>query len=333
MPIDLFTEFLIGWAAAKMLDLGIKRFQDQLSEQLSSLEHSPRAHGWKLALTQDQISLLRTLKHTPHSKLKAFITRINPTRKNSIVLMGPSGVGKTCVALRLAGRVPDRVTATKDKVEKDRFVADLRAINVFSPPGSYAHGDYLGKIAELMTSKNPPSVVGMVVCSGFHATADPDYLGTMSSGNFGRPGRTGKRLTTLREFRSACLREEIDYINAVFEKIKGKMQTAIPWVITIVNKKDLWWKYKLALNRYNSELSSYGKALKRLRGPSGWGAPDGSTTQHAVFPAYLVDDGFGPAPSIQGTSFRQAHMEADALILRAVVFNKYTRSVKHNARL
>ena len=59
--------------------------------------------------------------------------------------MGPSGVGKTCVALRLAARVPDRVTATKGETEIERFTTALKAINVYSPPGTYKHGDYLGK--------------------------------------------------------------------------------------------------------------------------------------------------------------------------------------------
>jgi hypothetical protein len=308
-----------------MLDQGIKSFLRNLNDQLASLETSPNFHGWDPGLTADQTHLLRTLRNTTKSKLKGFVARLLTARKHPIILMGPSGVGKTCVALRLAGKTPDRVTATKDKTEKERFVADLKAINVYSPPGTRKHGDYLDTITPLMTAKNAPGVVCMVVCAGFHSTADPDYLGTMSKANFDRPGRTGRRLATLQEFRAACLKEEVVYLNDVFDRIQGKMKTSIPWVITIVNMRDLWWKYKSALVRYTKDSSTYGRALAKLRGPAGWGAPDASTTEHTVFPAYLVDDGFGPAPSTQGTALRQAHMEADALILRALVFNKYSR--------
>ena len=310
-----------------MLNIGVVAFKKEMDDYLNSLENSPKSHGWGEALTPNQVSLLQTLRNCSPSLLKTFVSKMKPDRKNPIVLIGPSGVGKTCVALRLAGKRPDRVSATKDKTDRTQFIADMEAINVYSPPGTYKHGNYLDTVVKLMTSKTPPSVVCMVVCSGFHATADGPYLGTLDKPNFNRPDKKKGVLKNLKEFRDFCLNEEIEYLNDLFERIKGKMKSSIPWVITIVNKKDLWWKYKNALNRYTSDNSVYSKTLAKLRGPEGWGAPDRSVTQHIVFPSYLVDDGFGPSPSIPGTSLRQANMEADTLILRGLVFNKYTRGI------
>lgn len=327
MPADPFTAFLASWAASKMLDLGIDVFSRAAGDQLlRSLGDSPQSHQWPDELTSDQINLLRTVRNTKPSRIKSFVARLRTAKDRSIVLVAPSGVGKTCVAMRLAGQTPERVVATRNTPEVTRFVAALRAINVYAPPGHYLHGDYLDTISGLMTSHKPPSVIVMVTCGGYHATADPQYEGTIQEPNFDRPGRTGKRVAELKAFLDENLKEEVGYIRDLCARLKGKMRESIPWVITVVNKKDLWWKARVkTMNRYTSETSHYGVELLNLRGPRCIGAPDASTAQHVVFPAYIIDDGFGPSPSITSTCFRQAHMEADAMVLRSLVFNKYAR--------
>lgn len=329
MPTDPFLLFFASWAAGKMLDQGLDVFSENVGEDLlNSLQSSPRSHDWNAELSPDQVSFLNTVRKTTPSRLKTFISKFRSRRKNAIVLLGPSGVGKTCVGIRLAGKIPDMVKATKTTPEIESFVPDLRAIDVYSPPGHSRHGDYLDTVTKLMTSRNPPKVILMIVCGGFHATATKDYTGKLDSPKYTRPGQKSPRPTNLQEFLSSCLKEEEDYLDDVYARISGNVRETIPWIITVVNKKDLWWRSKAkTMDRYVKETSDYGRKMLQLRGPSGLGAPDGTTIPHLVFPAYLADDGFGPSPSMSRTALRQAHMEADSMVLRALVFNKYTRAI------
>jgi hypothetical protein len=326
MPLEPFLTFLGSWAARKVLDGSYSFFMEQIDTYTNSLIKSPIAEGWHTPLTPDQVSLVKTIQQTTPSRIRSFVATMRKARPRPIILLGPSGVGKTCVALRLAGKTPDRVVATRDTPETEKFVAGLKAIKVLSPPGYRLHGDYLDTVSELITSENPPSVVCIVVCGGFHATAKKEHEGTLDKPNFRRPGATVVP-ANIKEFRRMCYREEELYLQDVYEMVAGKLKESIPWVITIANKRDLWWHYAEVLKRYESSTSGYGRALNRLRGPECFGAPDKSTSSHILFPAYISDDGFGPDPSFESTALRQAHMEADAMILRALVFNKYARGV------
>jgi hypothetical protein len=324
MPIDPFLSFLGSWAARKVLDRGFSVFVEQIDTYAGSLLKSPLSEGWESTLTPDQESLIETIRQTTPSRIRKFVSMLRKDRPRPVILLGPSGVGKTCVALRLAGKTPDRVAATRDAPEIEKFVAGLKAIKVVSPPGYRLHGDYLDTVKKLITSKQPPSVVCLVVCGGFHATATKEHEGTLEKPNFSRPGLR-KAALNIKEFRKICYREEELYLDDVFKMVAGKLQESIPWAITIANKRDLWWHDHSVLTRYDSRTSGYGRALHRILGPKCFGAPDNSTSSHILFPAYLSDDGFGPDPSFQSTALRQAHMEADAMILRALVFNKYAR--------
>jgi hypothetical protein len=327
VAVDPFTSFLVSWAAGKVLDKSFGTFVADIDTYVGSLIKSPLSEGWDEDLTADQISLVQTLRQTTPSRLGRFIAKFRNSRPRPIVLLGPSGVGKTCVALRLAGKTPERVMATKDAPETEKFVAGLKAINVISPPGYRLHGDYLDTVSRLMRSNQPPSVICVIVCGGFHATALPGFEGTLEKPNFSRPDQRGAIPATIEGFRKVCFREEELYLGDVFDTVAGHLRESIPWVVTVVNKRDLWWHYPDVMKRYESQRSGYGKALTKLRGPECFGAPDGSTSSHILFPAYLSDDGFGPDPSFQSTALRQAHMEADAMVLRAIVFNKYARGL------
>jgi len=240
--------------------------------------------------------------------------------------LGPSGVGKSSVAMRLAGKNPEHVKASRGRGEVEKFIADLKKLNIISPPGHYIHGEYLSDFEKSVTSNSPPPLIIFVAAAGYHATAEDAYIGRLDRANYNRPGLRGGKPRKINTFVDLCLKEEEAYLEDIIEKISGKMKKSIPWVITIANKKDLWWdERESVIKRYSSIESEYGKRLYQVRGNEGFGGPDQSTSNHIVFPAYLSDNGFSPNPAFKRTSLTQAHMEADSMILRALVFHKYLR--------
>jgi hypothetical protein len=323
--METFFVFLSQWLAGNILNSGARTIGRVLQEKILYLQRHPGNNGWNQPLTPEQEKLLEALKATKPIVWKRWFARMRTSAQRPIVVLGPSGVGKTIVGFHLAGIKPRRAVQMSDQIELQSLVAQLKAVDIHIAPGSLIHGEGPGRVFQKIVSDNPPKLVIIVIAGGYHATARATYIGDCNTPNYARPGSGRKALaSSIEEFTKECReKEEIAFLEDLLDATKGLVRGRIPWVITVVNKRDLWQARGDSdeiLKRYVDEESPYGSRLFEIRRE--WGL--GQLAAHDCFPAYLDDNGFTPDPKVTKRALTQADILADAMVLRALVFLRYT---------
>lgn len=331
---ELFLGFIFDWLGVKILDAGLSSAWKGLEQQLDSLIDQPTANGWDEEWTDEQRRFIHALKITHPSAWNRGIAQLKKAHSRPIIIIGPSGVGKTVVGLQLAGIEP-RDVETSREMEIKKLVGALREIKVYIAPGSFIHNEGAVKVLQKLTNQNAPKVVINVVAGGFHATASKGFIGDLTTPNFMRPGNDENVASNTNGFLAYCRdTEEVEYLDSVYQSCKGKIQTRIPWIISVVNKKDLWQALpdpKSIANRYakknvkqmqkRQKSPNFGNMMHKLREEFSNGD---TLTGYDSLPVYLDNNGFYPDPKVRKLALPKSEMLADAMILRATVYLRYT---------
>ena len=329
---EVFLAYIFTWLGGKILDAGLARTGKALEGQLDSLADSPDVHGWNDVWTEEQRKFIQALKQTHPSAWRRRIAYLKKSHSRPIIIIGPSGVGKTVVGLQLAGIEPKNVE-TSHKMEVKNLVASLREIKVYIAPGSFIHNEGAVKVLKKLTNKNAPKVVINVVAGGYHATASKGYYGDLDTPNLTRPGLDYNVASSTNGFLAYCRNvEEIAYLDSVYQHCKGKIQTRIPWIINVINKKDLWQAspaHLSIMNRYaehkvkpqGAKNPNFGNRMYKLRKEF---ANGDVLPGYESLSVYLDNNGFYPDPTVKKLALPKSEILADTMIMRATVYLRYT---------
>lgn len=231
--------------------------------------------------------------------------------------------GKSFIGARLAGKEPNPSQAMSSELEHDSFIAGLRRSYIVIAPGSFLHGTSgLADLYELMKSRTPPKVICIVVADGFHATSSKLTTGYIRPGSGGNPVAQD-----LNGFREYCRTEEISYLGNLLEQFsQSNLRARIPALITIANKRDLWsaanQDERIPL-RYQEPASEYGQIIERMRTYFGFDNP----STHDIISMYTFGGGFQPNPNINARALTLGRAEADAMVLKSLIYYRYMECV------
>ena len=318
----MILEFLGMWLAETLLTEGVKLTAANIQQYVEEFRKDPKRFGWDNALTERDERILEALKNTTPSAWKKIFLRGPLLAKKSIAIWGPSGTGKSIVASRLAGSLPTYAPASSTRMEQEKIVAGWRGLNILVAPGSHEQ-DEEGAIAKLkaaMISTNPPQIFCFVVAGGYHATAAQSVYNT-----FRRPGSGGRDVAkNVEGFRKVCLAEEISMLEEIRDHCAGRMKARIPVFLTVINKRDLWSAADQAgtiLSRYQGGRGRYRRTVSEICNLWALGK---APAEHDVFPSYTFAGGFHPDNQIKTRALTAADSEADAMMLRALIYYHYT---------
>ena len=175
--------------------------------------------------------------------------------KSVVLLCGTSGVGKSQFILSLqdAMATPIATTARTRGWRRVKVTKDKRKLELLDTPGQVGEGPIRRK-AHLEALKAKCFGIVNVVANGYHEGTATESKALVLAGTEYQ-ART-EFLASNRELEIENLSEwSIDLLDA-------------KWLITLVNKADLWWhpdNYETVLNHYGGD-GDYGKELKSWRG-------------------------------------------------------------------
>ena len=175
--------------------------------------------------------------------------------KSVVLLCGTSGVGKSQFILSLHDAVAPPIPATERTRgwRRVKVTKDKRKLELLDTPGQVGEGPIRRK-AHLEALKAKRFGIVNVVANGYHeGTAAESKAIVQANGDYqARP----EFLASNRELEIENISEwSIDLLDA-------------KWLITLVNKADLWWHpdtYETVLNHYSGD-GLYGKELKSWQG-------------------------------------------------------------------
>ncbi len=316
--MEAFLTFLASYVAGKALDLVGRVSQASLDDALSALEADPLQANWTSPeLSVEQKRLLLAVRNIQNPRWWGWMAKMALVPKRSMALIGPSGTGKSRIALRLANRDPNLQLGQSRDIEDDRLLFHSRYCPILVAPGSTSHGvEGLAEIKRQFESDEPPKVVCVVVSDGFHAT-ESDIL----AGTFARPDSMDDPVpSNLDEFLEYCRGEEIKSL--LWYLRSCEVRHRIPSIITLVNKRDLWGLTHESMipNRYTDLQSEYCKLISNLAENWGFGQP----STHEQFPFYCHGGGFLPKEDLAALALTPRTAMADTLIFQALLFYRYT---------
>jgi hypothetical protein len=327
--LDSLRSYLIKRAAQPMLDYTLAVIDDELRKIVGD---SPPPDWAGAKLTEEQrefVEMLPALQGEASivSHIRSWL-RHAPTR--GIILLGPSGGGKSQLELRLRGKSPkeDILYTTNERAR--RLVLQGRRVPLVDTPGDHRHAlTGFADVLDTLISAEPPSVAVIVVAGGHLATSMPELRAT-----FIRPSSRRQPVAmNTDEFLIRCREEEVTYLRDLTDycrahaKAKGidpMPQQRLRAVITVANKRDLWGAKPdleaATLAYYRDPSSAYGVALQEFRDVFG------ASEQHShdMLPVFTHGGGFHPDPTVAAQALTPFHSAIDALLLRTLVSYRYT---------
>ncbi|PRP95651.1 hypothetical protein ENSA5_37840 [Enhygromyxa salina] len=327
--LDSLRTFLIKRAARPMLDYTLTILDEEL-RKLDDVSPPPEWQGGRLTPEQRQFVAMLPALQGDVSTTSHVRSWLRQAPKRGIILLGPSGVGKSQIDLRLRGKAPREDILYTAEDEARRLVLQGRRVPLLDTPGEPRHAmSGYANVLDVMVGSEPPAIAVIVVAGGYLATSMPELRAT-----FIRPNSRAKPVAhTTDEFVSKCREEEATYLRELVDHCRAHAQTKgiepVPQqrlrsVITVVNKRDLWGatssEQAATLARYRDPDSAFGVALQEFR--DAFGAPDQHS--HDVLPLFTHANGFHPDPTIAAQALTPFHSALDALILRTLVSYRYT---------
>ena len=168
--------------------------------------------------------------------------------KQRIALFGPGGVGKTTTAKFLAGSFDpltfsasyDESLTTEDFSLKGDIVCSL-----IVPPGQERRRDRTwGDIYEILAEGKINGIINLVAF-GYHSFWGFSYKET----------KYYQENMTKEDFVEAYLKarqaKEMDILRELMPRLSDAKKA--PWMITLVNKQDLWWAERQAVRKHYME--------------------------------------------------------------------------------
>ncbi len=328
-----FLTLLVNFAAKKLFNLAGDKTKRRLIEEIQKAANNPQSFGLE-SLNESQEGLIKDLITTQYSLWQQPLSLVpRPLLNESpIVIIGPSGVGKSMIADRLMGKEPNpsQLSSVRPELRRIKVASWPPGVKLIVAPGDWeedSHG--IKKVISIIASNKPPKIICLVTCYGYHATEGFLYRGT-----YNRPSQDDdNNAETQEEFIEKCLQEEIIYLKRFMKQMRKYLENQriteirkrIPKVLLIINKKDLWQsnhKESDVIQRYTNPDSEFGRVISNFRRMVGLDYE----ASYQVFPNYTFWGGFHPDPSVKASAFTREQAEASALVLRALIYNMYRRT-------
>jgi hypothetical protein len=180
-------------------------------------------------------------------------------------IFGVGGVGKSTLGKFLASRPGVQLlpSAYSESADVELFDLPVEAAEVGAyraAPGQPVRRQAHWPDLQALLVKGETRVVVNVVAFGYHSFGLIGYRDSQ----YYRPGM--KEADFVREYTASKRREELDALRELVPQLKiadGRLR-----MMTLVTKQDLWWKRRVAVDRYYRE-KEYGTLIEEVRAARG----------------------------------------------------------------
>lgn len=192
-------------------------------------------------------------------KINSFLTKIIKyikSGKTNIIIFGAGGTGKTTLSKTLTNQdIVDHKYNETPNVEKIKIDKDVFG-NYLVAPGQQRRVERYWP--ELFRKLNKGEVAGIinVVSYGYHSIE----IGNNSYKSTNYFNDENKR-EFIKKYTELKRVEEINYLKKIAEQIKNTEKKF--WIITLVNKQDLWWSEKENVEDYYTN-GEYNKIIQDI---------------------------------------------------------------------
>lgn len=171
----------------------------------------------------------------------------------NVILFGESGTGKSQLANCITGNNLTSKKRTRVITPKTFTLPNGRRIKIMDTPGHKTYTTQRKELCQKYINKKKVRGIINIVSYGYHETDAADEVKIFKTGT------SEVKEEYLRENRN----REIEQINEWIDYI---IHENVQWIITIINKADIWYKdYSIVKNFYeNGDYSSKLKELVRL---------------------------------------------------------------------
>ena len=185
-----------------------------------------------------------------HDQYPFFKKLFNSCKKPiRVLIVGESGSGKSQFLLTIQGKKEfsnDRTTLSQCSMLK---LPNGRRVEFWDTPGHQTLKQERGRKLNEISRKKFDGIVNLV-CFGYQSTNDIDHTMIYQGGEI--------KESFLKDNRE----KELKQIKEWTDRIDG--ESGVKWVLTIINKADVWWEQKEKVIEYYQEGSEYHEELKTL---------------------------------------------------------------------
>lgn len=244
----VFGAFAKGFAGA----VGKEAAVQIIAAIKETIRSQPAYSGFSLTQQeQNEIErLVPYMNETIWQKIvNTTIANVKLIHSNDILLLGPTGAGKTQLYKYLTGESGDSVSSSGESTKKQ--IRGYRQYLFYrDTPGSRTHSD-VEKNAYSHAQEADKTVLAIILAGGRLENAD--------LGGYYLPGAAQrKKFKTLSEYIEAGLVLERDYLADIegYLNKERPLQSKIAYCMIVINKMDIWIdNYKNTLQYYQGQLT------------------------------------------------------------------------------
>jgi hypothetical protein len=166
------------------------------------------------------------------------------------LFVGAAGVGKSSIVDAITSKEKTRTSEDRTReVERTRLLIKSNAVIISDTPGSLGTAETLNRRREVLKpQKQSKSILISVVSFGLHETG-PVLRRLKSDGGYTQIHRD----------------ENVQAEIFAIKDVADLQSHEYDWALTIVNKADLWWDEKAAVESCYDEGSLYWETFKTIR--------------------------------------------------------------------
>ncbi len=191
------------------------------------------------------------------SKKPKILQNLTKNRQK-IAILGAGGVGKTSISLTLADKKNEISFEyqSSPNVEKEKFSNCILLVQAGQERRVEKHWE------QFQTELNNGAIQGCinVVAYGFHSTEQS----SKAEFDFYSSGMSHQAF--IQHYTDLHQRREIQLLKELKHSLKGFKKEL--WILTLVNKQDLWWSQQDEVRKFYTE-GSYNNIIEELRGKIG----------------------------------------------------------------
>lgn len=237
MPAETVLAVLAAAAKTGILEAITKKIAGGGTDAiLEMVENLIEGHGG--ALTKTERSRVEQLLDEDERLLRRLTAQMKPADRTGILVVGPSGAGKTSII----NAITNRVHEDEPTVSIDKYFVQLGGsiVAVRDVPGTVEHGATVWPAVQ----KYRPKIVVIVLADG--------YLDSVGTGNeLKRPRRPA--VADLETYLTNARQEEIEWLE-VFAEAVAPARKRTPYLVLLLNKMDLWAdRHPDVLKRYQGD--------------------------------------------------------------------------------
>ncbi len=249
---EVVLEALVKGAASQAGKMAAERVIKAISELSSN-----SSGGTPVILTdQEKATIERLIPYMSTSRWNIFIANLKLVHNNNVLLLGPTGAGKSRLYEFLGedSLVSNESTdndASTGRTKRKKAQGHRQYLYYIDTPGSRTHSD-IERYAYSEVTSGSKTVVAIVLAGGRLENAD--------LGGYYLPGAAQReRFTSLSQYIEAALVYERDYLADLEAWLASNSlpEKRVSYFMVILNKMDIWLdNYQNTLDYYQGDLQS-----------------------------------------------------------------------------